>query len=107
MSFRTFNKDLKDGTVKSVCLLYGKEQFLVEWAKNALIKKYASDVSIQFDVVSLDGTEVSVDKIIESSETLPVFSEKKLVTVEDFTLLEGEKNKNIEEADGERLMRRV
>lgn len=104
MSFRKFNQELKENTIKNVCLLHGREQFLVEWAKNALIKKYANDVSKQFDVTILPGTEVSAERIIEVSETLPVFSDRRVVVVEDFSLLEGVKNKNMEEDGAERLL---
>ena len=107
MNFRTFHKDIKEKKIKPCCLLYGKEQFLVEWAKNTIIEKYVNDVSRQFDVITIGGTETGVDRIVESSETLPVFSEKKLVIVEDFSVLEGEKNKNIEEKDIERLIRYI
>lgn len=107
MNFRTFYKDIREKQMKPCCLLYGREQFLVEWAKNTIVAKYASDVSRQFDVISIGGAETDVDRILESSETLPVFSEKKLVIVEDFSVLEGEKNKNIEENDIERLIQYI
>lgn len=105
MSFRAFNQELKEDKIKNICLLFGREQFLVEWAKNAIIKKYANDVSKQFDVTMLPGEEVSAERIIEVSETLPVFSHRRIVVVEDFSLLEGVKNKNMEEDGAERLLK--
>ena len=97
MSFKEFGKDLKDGNIKNVCLLWGRESFLSEWAEREIVKAYSNDVSRQFDVAEFDGEEADPYKIIEACETLPLFSEKKLVVVDRLPLLEGKAGSGGEE----------
>ena len=99
MDFRTFYNQLKEDGIRPSCLLYGREQFLVEWAKNSIISAYTDQASLPFDVTRLDGAQTGVEQILESCETLPFFSKRHIVLVEDFRLLEGEKNKNIQPQD--------
>lgn len=92
MSFKEFANDLKENKIKNVCLLWGREQFLTEWAENEIIKAYSNEVSRQFDVSGFDGEEADIYQIIEACETLPLFSEKKLVIVDKLPVLEGKKS---------------
>lgn len=98
MSFKEFGKDLKDGNIKNVCLLWGRESFLSEWAERELVRAFSNETSRQFDVAEFDGEEADLYKIIEACETLPLFSEKKLVVVDKLPLLEGKSGSGGEEA---------
>ncbi len=89
MSFREFNEDIKAKNLKSVCLLWGRERFLSEWAESEIIKNFSNELSRQFDVIEFDGGEADIYKIVEACETLPLFSDKKLVIVDGFPGLEG------------------
>ncbi len=90
MSFKQFEKDLKDSNVKSLCLLYGKEEFLVKWAKEALASKYVQDGFKDFDLIKLDGQQdVNSGTIINACETLPMMSERKVVIVDMFKNFDG------------------
>lgn len=104
MNFRQLVQDIKDKNVKPVCLLYGKEQFLVEWAKNELIQQWTDKSAGAFDVTEIAGEDTSIFHILQCCETLPVFSERRVVVVENFSILEGEKNKNIDEKSEKMLM---
>ncbi|MBE6021055.1 MAG: DNA polymerase III subunit delta [Clostridiales bacterium] len=97
MSFKEFGKDLKEGNIKNVCLLWGRESFLSEWAERELIRAYSNDTSRQFDVAEFDGEEADPYKIVEACETLPLFSEKKLVIVDKLPLLESKAGSGGEE----------
>ena len=98
MSFKEFGKDLKENKIKNVCILWGKEMFLTEWAANEIIRTYSNEVSRQFDVAEFDGEEADLYQIVEACETLPVFSGKKLVIVDRLPLLEGKESGRGEEA---------
>ena len=105
MSFRKFTTDLKDNNIKKICLLYGRENYLVDWAKDAICDKYGNESSRQFDLITLDGSEVTGDRLIESCETLPILSHKKIVVVKNFAILEGEKSGNIDGDAEEALLK--
>ena len=56
-AFVTVEKDLKAGNIPRVVLLCGKEEYLIQWYTEALIKKYVSDMSRALDFVTLQGEE--------------------------------------------------
>ena len=81
-AFKTIQKDIKDGSLPSVLLLCGKEQFLVDWAIKQIIGKYVELASKVLDLTVLD-EDPGFSQIIENCETLPLLSEKKIVVVRD------------------------
>ena len=98
-AYKIFEKDLKDGSIKNVLLLYGKEQYLVKWSFDAAVKKYVSADCKAFDFFEMDSEKATVDGIVENCETLSMFSEKRVVSLPGFSLISGEKHKNITESD--------
>lgn len=98
MSFKEFQQDIKNDRLGNVCLLYGAEAFLVEWATGEINKKYSNAVSGGFDTAEFDGAEADVFKVCEACETLPLFAERKLVFVDRLPCLAGEKIRADEEA---------
>ncbi|GEM_PF-2097202 len=84
MSFAEFKKDLDGNNIKNICILWGKELFLIEWAVSEIIKKYSNEQSKIFDVVEFAGESEDYYRIAEACETLPVISEKKLVIINNF-----------------------
>lgn len=98
MSFKKFQEDIKEDRLGNVCLLFGAEAFLVEWASGEINKKYANEVSGGFDIAEFDGAEADIYKVCEACETLPLFAEKKLVFVSDLPCLKGDKIRPDEEA---------
>jgi DNA polymerase-3 subunit delta len=75
--------DIAAGNLVSPLLLFGKEQFLVRWAANAVIDKYVDPSLRAIDFARLDGAAVDVDSIARHCETLPLGSEKRLVVVDE------------------------
>jgi len=102
-AYKKIEKDLKDGNIKNVILLYGKEQYLVKWSVNIILKKYINDEYRAFDFFEIDPEKATVDHIIESCETLSMFSEKRVVYLPDFALVSGGKLKGIPDADEKQL----
>lgn len=98
-SYRKIEEDLINGSIKNVLLLYGKEQYLVKWAVDAILEKYIRGECRSFDFFEIDAEKATVDAIIENCETLSMFSEKRVVYLPGFALISGSKMKNIPESD--------
>ncbi|MDR1453085.1 MAG: DNA polymerase III subunit delta [Candidatus Margulisbacteria bacterium] len=83
-------------------LVGGEEQFLVEQAVRALKKKYVDPALAAFALDSIPPEEKDLNRIINSLQTLPIFSPARLVLVYDPFFLKGSpKKKNTETNDAE------
>lgn len=102
-AFKTFNNTLKEGNFKNVILLFGVEEYLVRWACNSLEKKYINSQTKALDLIKLN-QDVSVDYIIESCETFSMFSNMRIVLVNDFLPLNSEKAKGYSKEEIEKLI---
>ncbi|MCR5481544.1 MAG: DNA polymerase III subunit delta [Clostridia bacterium] len=102
-AFQTIAKDLKEDRIGNPVLLYGKEQYLVQWACGEIVNKYVNPACAALDYTELEGSETTVDEIIETCETLTMFSEKRVVSVRNFPPLEGGRMKNFGENEEKKL----
>ncbi len=102
-AFQAIAKDLKEDRLGNPVLLYGKEQYLVQWACGEIVKKYVNPACEALDYTVLEGSETEVDDIIETCETLTMFSEKRVVVVRNFPPLEGGKMRNFGEREEKKL----
>ncbi len=98
-SYKKIDKEIKCNSIKNLLLFYGKEEFLIHWAVNTLIKKFVNKASRELDFFKLDGTAATFDQIRNNCETLPFLSEKRILLVSDFKLIEGGKTKGINEEE--------
>lgn len=94
-AFNQILKDMKTGAVKSACLLCGTEQFLVNWAKDQLIKKNVSEATKTMDLVVFEAGEFDMERLKEACDTMPLFSERKVVVLENFDAVWGKTVKNV------------
>lgn len=101
MSYRQILNDIQNNELKRVYLIYGKENYLIDWIINEIKEKYIDKNFESLNYVHLDGKEVSVDLIINACETLPFMSDKKIVIIENLVFLTGGKLNSKE--DEERL----
>lgn len=83
-AFTEIIRDIKNNKVKNSVLLYGEENFLIDWAKKQFIERYTSEAVRAFDLTIFDGNDFNVGELIESAETLPMFSEKKVTVLDNF-----------------------
>lgn len=67
-----------------VYLLYGEEKYLKEMYRKKLIKLAAPENFEEFNFHQFDGTQLSVDNLIESCEAMPFLAERKCVVVDSF-----------------------
>lgn len=83
-AFQKIGKDIKTGRIPGLVLLCGKEEYLVDFYAQMLIGKYVNKACEALDLVTLDRDSVTIGKIIENMETMPLMSERKVVYLPDF-----------------------
>lgn len=97
--FKDLVKDIKSDSLPSVVLICGKEQLLVKWAVNEIIKKNVNEATKALDLVRIDANRTSIAAITEACDTMSLFSAKKVVLVEDFYPAEGRTKKRKERGE--------
>ncbi len=100
--FRTLVKLVRMGEYPSVMLLYGHEDYLVNWAADYLKENMIDPAAAALDF-SLFSEQVQADDIIAACETLPVFSARRLVYLKNTDILSA----NPKEMDSSELQRMV
>lgn len=82
---KTIDNDIKFGQFKNVYLLYGEERYLVRQYRDKL-KKALNPEDDTMNFSSFEGDDVNVKEIIDLSETLPFFAERRVILIEDSKL---------------------
>lgn len=100
-SFNQILKDIKAGGISSACLLFGTEQYLVSWAKQQLINTYVNEATKTMDLVVFETGEFDLPRFKEACETLPLFSERKVVILEGFDAVWGKYSKSVSQSDSD------
>lgn len=78
---QTLNQDIKDRTFRPVYLLYGEETFLKNSYKNKFRDAVVGEDTMNFS--SFDGKGLDLDEVIRLADTMPFFTEKRLILLED------------------------
>lgn len=79
---KTIDQDIKEGKIKHIYLLYGEEQYLIRQYRDKLKRAIvAEDDTMNFSAFS--GADINQKEIIDLSETLPFFAERRLILIED------------------------
>ncbi len=78
---------IKNKDYKTTYLFYGEESYLIKTYKDIVIKKALDGADLNMNVDYFEGKSCSVDKIIDACQTMPFFSEKRLVILQDTKLL--------------------
>lgn len=102
-AYKRIDKDLKSNSLKNLLLLYGREDFLIRWAVDTLVKKYVNESCRDMDFSKLDGTSLTLEQIRNDCETLPFLSDKRVVLINDFKLIEGGKTKGFGDEEERRF----
>ncbi len=100
--YRDFLADLKSGGIPQFVLLYGKEQFLVDWAVRALRDRYVNKATYVMDYQALD-PDTDADTLTAAIRTLPMMSERRVVSVRGLPILTASKAKGFTSEDIDRL----
>lgn len=94
-AFETISEDIKSGNIGNVLFLRGVEQYLVTWSCEILVKKYVNEATSALDLVKFDPDNFDVERVIEACETVPMFSERKVVLIDNFYFMWGKAPKDI------------
>lgn len=73
--YNRITEDIKKDEIPSVILLFGAEQFHVEWATAAIIEKYVNPITKDLDL-TIFNEKPSLDELINACETLTMFSQE-------------------------------
>ncbi|HOJ09717.1 MAG TPA: DNA polymerase III subunit delta [Clostridiales bacterium] len=88
MSIDILKTQLKNNNIKSLYLFYGPEEFLKKFYIKSIEDQIVDKNMAALNKVTL-ADKVDVQKIIDNCDTLPVFSERKLVIVKNSGLFKG------------------
>ncbi len=102
-AFTAIERDLREDTVPSAVLLCGSEDYLIDWYRDALIKKYVSDAVKSIDLTVIAGENLNFENIRDAAETLSIMSKRKVVLLPDFLPAEGKSVKGFRDSDEERF----
>ncbi len=97
--FKALVKDIKSDSLPNILLICGKEQLLVNWSVNEIIKKNVNETTRALDLVRIDSNRTSVSAISEACDTISLFSTKKVVLLEDFYPAESKTKKKKEKGE--------
>lgn len=79
---KSLNEDLKTGEFKQVYLLYGEEAYLKKQYKDRLSKAIVREGDTM-NYSYYEGKGISPGELIDLAETMPFFSERRLIVVEN------------------------
>lgn len=83
-------KQLKTGEMKRVYLFSGNERFLVDYYVNEIKRIALNGDQEGLNLAQFEG-KIDVDRLIDACDTLPIFSERKVVLVKNSGLLAARK----------------
>ena len=78
---QTINDDIRTRQFKPVYLLFGEESFLKQSYKKKLKEAIAGDDTMNYNY--FEGKGLDLNELISLADTMPFFSEKRLILVED------------------------
>ena len=103
-AFKTFNNDLRADDFPAVLLMYGCEDYLVDWAANSLVKRFVNQAALTLDYVKLGDEMPGADGVLEACNTFSIFSERRVVWAKDFPALKAANPKGFTAADRDKLI---
>lgn len=84
MSYRDFANDRKKGILKDVLMLYGAEDYLINWAVGTVVSDNVEEENRDLDVKHLDGENAGAYDIIAEARAYSMFSPKRVIIVRNY-----------------------
>jgi DNA polymerase III subunit delta len=81
LSYQDLTGHLDRGSISTVYLLTGEEEFLIQAAMERLVGAVVDSRTKDFNHTVLDGETASADEILTAVESLPAFAERRLVVL--------------------------
>ncbi|PYG87416.1 DNA polymerase III delta subunit [Ruminiclostridium sufflavum DSM 19573] len=93
MSIDILKKQIKENKLQNIYLFHGAEEYLIKYYINAVQSLIVSEENSELNYIFFDGkTEEAA--IIANCETMPIFSDKKLVVIKNSGLFKARKGDN-------------
>lgn len=86
-------KDIKSGKINSIYLLYGTEQYFIDQFKHALTNAITNEETVEDIVTTYDLLETSIQDVMNDAETIPFFTDKKIIFAENAVFLKTKPDK--------------
>ncbi|MDQ0339603.1 DNA polymerase-3 subunit delta [Caldalkalibacillus uzonensis] len=107
MTIADIHKQIEQGQIAPVYVLYGSQRFLMDDFIRKLSERVLDEASLDFNYESFDLEEYAIQSVVEVAETLPFIGEKRLIVAYGAHFLSGVKGKYKVEHDLEALVRYV
>lgn len=91
---QTLNQDIKERHFRPVYLLYGEEAFLKNSYKKRLQEAVIGDDTMNFS--RFEGKGMDLDEVIRMADTMPFFTEHRLILLEDSGFFKGASERLVE-----------
>lgn len=82
LDLNKLNQKLKNNELVNIYLLFGEERYLVEQYKKTISSYFIKDGD-EFNLSKYAGKEFDADTVIATADTLPFFSDYRLILIED------------------------
>lgn len=91
-------KELKNGKIRPIYVLYGKDRYRMEQFIETLVNVMFRSEEREMGVMKFDSSEVPLEEAVMEAETPPFFLERKLVLVRDTSVMSagGKENARLE-----------
>lgn len=96
---KELNKEIRDGNIKPLYLLYGSERFLLQKTVSLLIQAVAPGDN-PFNLQRLDADNITAAELLNHANTPPFFAARKLIIVEN-CLWFANKKRDAEDAEAD------
>jgi DNA polymerase-3 subunit delta len=98
-AFKKMQRDIEVENWSNPLFFYGREQYLIRWATEAVVERFVSPSMLPLDYNKADGGTMTLDALKNLCETLPMGSERRVVVVEDLPAVSGKASKWFSETD--------
>ena len=88
--FSSLKKDISENKIGRLYLFEGEESYLKEYYLNLLSEKLIPKGNESFNLHIYDERSINPDSLLDSVESLPVMSDRKLVIIRDFDILKAD-----------------
>ena len=83
MNYKEFIRQIDSGKIDPVYLILAEEPFLSQSALTYLVKQLLDPTAFDFNYSLFDGREATADAVLNASQSLPVFSQHRLVILKN------------------------
>lgn len=101
--YKRISREIKEANLKNLLFFHGREDYLINWAIETIVKKYVNEACKELDFSKVDGQKATLGEIRNNCETLPIMSPSRVVLLTDFKPIEGGKSKFITDEEEKEL----